>query len=159
MVLAAALVAVPVEVRSGGIARWTAFSPDGLHIAEMDPIRFETHVFRVAHDGSRERAWSMPGWFSRVSLADGGRHLVIAPEEGGVVPANYRPDHVLLRFYDRGHVVREVTLAEIVPDPRELIRVDSHYYWGRARGFDPQNRYVVETVDRTLLFAASGASL
>lgn len=156
VVVAAALVAVPVDA---GVARWSAWSPDGRHVAEMDPVRFETHVFRVARDGTREREWSMPGWSSRVSLADGGRHLVIAPEDDGVVPVNYRPDDVLLRFYDRGHVVREVTVAELVPDPREMIRVESHYYWGRPRGFDARNRYVVETVDRTVLFAASGVTL
>ena len=156
VLVAAALVAAPVDA---GVGRWEAWSPDGRHVAELDPARFETHVFRVSRDGTRHREWSMPGWFARASLADGGRHFVVAPDAGGIVPLNYRPDDVLLRFYDRGHVVREVTLSDIVPDPREMIRVESHYYWGRARGFDAENRYVVETVDRTVRFAASGGSI
>ena len=162
VLLGAALVAIPLVPVSAGepvAARWTAWSLDGRFAAEMDPSRMETHVYRLAGDGARTRVWSMPGWSSRVSLANGGGHLVVAAEQGGVVPANYRPDDVLLRFYDHGHLVREVTLSEIVPDPREMIRVQQHYYWGRAKGFDARGHYVVETVDRTVLFGATGSIL
>src|SRR5689334_20548413 len=123
----AALAAVPRVVLAEGFARWETSSPDGRFVAEMDPWRMETAVYRVDRDGVRHYEWSMPGWSSRVALANDGDHLIVGEEEGGLVRLNWAPDDVMLRFYERGHLVREVTLVEIVPDPREMLRVYSHY--------------------------------
>ena len=154
IVLAAALLALPVVAEEGPTAaRWTTWSPDGRFVAELDPWRMETAVYRLDADGGRHYVWSMPGWFARAALANGGEHLVVGADEGGVVTANWQPADVVLRFYDRGHLVRALTISELVPDPTEMIRVESHFYWGRTRGFDADGRYVVETVDHVWHFA------
>ena len=146
--LSTALVAAPVAAQDAPVAgRWTTASPDGRFVAVLDPSRVETAVYRVDDAGVRHYEWSMPGWFARAALANGGDHLVVAADAGGVVPANWQPADVVLRFYDRGHLVKALTLSELVPDPREMIRVESHFYWGRTKGFDADGRYVVETVD------------
>jgi hypothetical protein len=154
VVLAAALVAAPVAAEPVA-ARWVAYSPDGRHVAEMDPWRWETAVYRIDRGGERHYEWSMPGWFSRVSLANGGDHVVVGEPDGGLVTAMWQPSDVMLRFFERGHLVREVTIAEIVPDPKEMLPVYSgaYRYWGRAKGFDGDGFYVVETIDHTLRFA------
>jgi len=155
IVLAAALVAAPVAAEPEGptAARWTTWSPDGRFVAVLDPGRMETAVYRLDADGARHYQWSMPGWFARAALANGGEHLVVGADAGGVVTADWQPADVVLRFYDRGHLVRALTISELVPDPTEMIRVESHFYWGRTRGFDADGRYVVETVDHVWHFA------
>ena len=54
----------------------------------------------------------------------------------------------LLTFYDRGRLVRRVSLGEGVPDLAKLRRTASHYEWGHCVGFDGPRTYSVETVDR-----------
>lgn len=152
--VAAPVVSVPPAVADAPVAAaWTTWSPDGRFVAELDPSRMETAVYRIDAAGARHYEWSMPGWFARAALANGGRHFVVASDEGGIVRANWHPGDVVLRFYDRGILVRALTLAELVPDPREMIRLETHFYWGRTCGFDASGRYVVETVDHTWRFA------
>ena len=155
VLLAAALVAAPlvVSAQEPVAGTWSTFSPDGRHVAVLDPSRMETAVYRIDGNGERTYEWSMPGWSSRAALANGGEHLVVAPDEGGVVRSDWQPGDVVLRFYERGLLVKALTLAELVPDPTEMIPIESHYYWGRTRGFDAQGRYVVETVDHVWRFA------
>lgn len=161
--LLAALVAVPVAAEPAAdspiAARWTTWSPDGRFVAELDPVRMETAVYRLDADGARHYEWSMPGWFARAALANGGDHFVVASDEGGVVHADWKPTEVVLRFYERGILLRALTLAELVPDPREMIRLETHFYWGRTKGFDANGRYVVETVDHTWRFVPKTGEL
>lgn len=155
IIVAAALAAVPVAAAAAEpvAARWATWSPDGRFVAELDPGRMETAVYRIDAVGARHYEWSMPGWFGHAALANGGDHFVVGSEEGGVVHADWHPADVVLRFYERGLLVRAITLSELVPDPTEMIRVESHFYWGRTKGFDAAGHYVVETIDHVWLFA------
>lgn len=69
---------------------------------------------------------------------------------GNLLPRDHAPHETMLWFYERGRLVREVGLREIVPDARHLEPTVSHVRWGDVLGFDGANRCRVRTVERTL---------
>ena len=141
------LLLAPIAARGEGVGRWWTWSLSGGHCAELDPALMRTRVYRVASDGARELSWSLGAWFPAAALSDDGQFLVVPVDASGRVPVDYHPDDALVRIYSHGDLVREVTLAEVVADPRDMIRLASHYWWGRPRGFDASGRYVLDVGD------------
>ena len=132
--------------RPASPAAYVVWSPDGRHCAELDPQRMETRVFAVDPDGARRATWSMNGWFQGAALANDGDHLVVSPDEIGLVRADYDPGDALVVIYDRGYLVRAVPLSEVVA-PADLIRRDAWFLWGHPQGFDARGRFVLATFD------------
>ena len=124
--------------------------------AAMDPKSMTTVVYRVAASGHRTKHWSMEGWFRVAHLADDGRHLVVGHDGGNLLPVNVKKDEPMIRFYDRGKLVRTVTLGDLFTNLSSLKRTASHLHWGSYLGFAPSDakgRYSVKTVDgRTFAF-------
>lgn len=124
-------------------------SANGAHCATADPVANRIDVYRKGTPGTP--LWSVPGWARVFHVSDSGRHLVTCFGGVNLLPLDYKRDEPMLTFYDRGRLVRSVTLAELVPDLTKLRRTVSHYEWGRCVGFDGPATYSVETVDRGLL--------
>ena len=104
--------------------------------------------------------WSVKGWARAFDVADSGDHLVTCFGGLNLLPLDYKSDWTMLSFHERGRLVRQVSLGELVPYPSKLRRTASHYEWGRCVGFEGARKYSVETVDRgTLLFDVTTGQL
>jgi len=81
------------------------------------------------------------------ALADDGDHFVTRFDGINLLPLDYRKDYVMLSFYRRGVLIREVHLNELIQDFSKLRRTASHYYWGNYWGWNETGHYVVETLE------------
>ena len=127
----------------------TKCSPSRQFCATADP-RLDVVLVYPTHDRQRER-WRPAGWERAFDLADDGDHLVVCYSGLNLLPLDYQPEWVLLRFYDRGTLLRQWTVRELIPDPTKLRRTASHYEWGGCAGFRPDGSFEVRTVDRGAL--------
>ena len=138
-------------------ADYKAQSPNGSCYALLEVKSARTTVFRRAKGRPAVRLWDMAGWFRVVSLSDDCEHLVVGYDGSNLLPLDFTPDLVMLRFFERGRLLREVRLNELIRDRSKLQRTVSHYNWGRYLGFDQRNRYLVETVEgERIVFSATG---
>ncbi len=124
----------------------TAASPSKAVEAETDPVAGLTTVYRVV-GATREKAWSMPGWYRALHVADDGEHLVLGFDGLDLVPRDAPDALVVLRFVRRGEVVAALTLRDVVRDRALLRPTASHLRWRNGEGFDAVGRFVVETTD------------
>ena len=138
---------------------YNAFSLNHRCYAFLDVKNQRTIVFRQTNPPVR--LWDMPGWFRVASLSDDCAHLVVGFDGGNLLPLDYKQDVVMLRFFERGRLVREVKLKELIHDFTRLRRTVSHFYWGYCVGFDERNRYAVKTVEgeRIIFGPATGERL
>ena len=112
----------------------------------MDAGAQVTTVFRRTEDGSAP-IWRMPGWFRIAALSNDGDHLVIGYGGGELIPLDFDRTFIILYFYERGELIREVPLGELIGDLASLQRTASHYFWGNFLGFDAHGHYLVATVE------------
>lgn len=124
-------------------------SKNGVYCGKADPKADSIVVYRK--DAPEKVLWSVAGWQRAFDVSDSGDSLVACYSGMNLLPLDYEPEWTMLSFYERGRLVRKVSLAELVPDRSKLRRTVSHYEWGRCRGFDGPRSYAVETVDRGLL--------
>jgi len=133
------------------------------------PPRTTVYALKEGREGEE---WSMQGFHRKVHLANDGQHLVIAYEDlvlrsdsaadesSDLVaknlrdsihawgPATYSPDMVMLQFVERGRIVHEVTLHELMPDLSKMIKTASSWHWGDASpGFNNRGEFLVQTAD------------
>lgn len=102
----------------------------------------------------------MPATFSTASLSDNGCFLVASCRGGNLLDLAHAPDEIMLSFYDRGRLLSQVRLQELVRE-EDLVRTMSHYVWAVSFEFVSATRFRVETVDRRvhLFNAATGRRL
>ncbi|MBF5045227.1 hypothetical protein FGE12_22675 [Aggregicoccus sp. 17bor-14] len=122
-------------------------SRSGRFCARTDPKAWRTTVVRVASDGSERFSWEMPGWFREASLSDDGDHLVVGFDGQDLLPRDYDRAETMLRFFERGRLIRAVRLDELVEHFWLLLPTVSHWCWGRCEGIDAEGRYTVVTLD------------
>ena len=123
----------------------TRCSPGKKFCAVAEPKRNAVVVYRA--EDRRTELWAIDQWQRSFDVSDDG-HLVVCYSGLNLLPVDYKPDWIMLKFYERGRLVREWTLRELVPDLSKLQRTASHYRWGQCRGFGSGGLYEVETVDR-----------
>ena len=106
-------------------------SPSKKYIATVDPKTGVT----VRAAGSGKTVWKAPKiWSRRAFLADDGEHLVTGYDGLNLIPVNYTRDLVLITFWRRGERIRDITVGELFPDTKVLVRTVSHYHWGGIQG-------------------------
>ena len=130
----------------GPPSRISHCSPHRQFCAVADPKRNAVVVYRGG-DRRTER-WTLEPWERSFDIADDGDHMIVCYSGMNLLPLDYKPAWVMLRFYNRRQLVREWTLRELLPDLKKLERTVSHYEWGQCVGFDSNGSYEVETVDR-----------
>jgi hypothetical protein len=145
LILAAALRAL-ADAPLPPPARVTKCSPNGAFCAVSDPARNVVAGYRAKERGAE--LWHVDGWQRSFDVSNDGDHLVVCYEGLNLLPLDHQPDEVMLSFYDRGALVRQWTLRELVPDLTKLKRTVSHYEWGQCVGFQSDDAYEVKTKDR-----------
>lgn len=115
--------------------------------AYTDPVAHAT----VAYKRSRRKTiklWEMPGWFRVAALAADCEHFVTGYDGVNLLPDRFDPKTAMLSFYEKGKLIRQVALDELVADLSKLRKTSSHWAWGNYLGVERRTLYRVETVDR-----------
>ncbi|WP_146268010.1 hypothetical protein [Stenotrophomonas maltophilia] len=124
--------------------RFTACSPARNLCADSDPALNST---RVTPHASGQEAWLIPGWHRWLFPSDDGESVVVGYEGMNLVPADVTLSEPVLHFYNRGRLVRTVTLDQLYRRTSELRRTVSHLSWVNNIGFNRSNQFVVELVN------------
>ncbi len=119
-------------------------SRNGFFCALMDPDSLVTTIVRRRAGGVTENLWSMPGWFRVAFLSNDGEYLATGYDGEGLLPLSYRKDQVMLSFYDRGRLVRQVRLNEMITDLSSMEKTASHYHWGDYLGVNENDHLTVQ---------------
>jgi hypothetical protein len=121
------------------------FSTNKRFFVRLDPASKTATVFKSAATPAKQ--WEMPAEFSIGFLSNDGRFLVAVYRGGNLVPIEHSPDEVMLTFFDRGKLVAQIRLNQLI-ETKELARTASHYRWANSFGFESDHRFRVETSDR-----------
>src|SRR3989338_4557607 len=91
-------------------------SQNGFFCAVMDPEQKVTTVVRRRAGGVSQPLWSMDGWFRVAFVSNDGEYLVTGYDGGNLLPLKYKKDQVMISFYDRGRLIGQVRLNEMISD-------------------------------------------
>jgi hypothetical protein len=69
-----------------------------------------------------------------------------------LIPLDCTDDLVLFTLWNRGSMLRTVTLKDIIPDPFSLVRTVAHYQWGHIGVINDQGELVVDRGDGKALY-------
>lgn len=99
-------------------------------------------------NGKNTKLWAINGWYRVAAIASDCEHFVTGYEGVNLLPEDYSPDMVMLSFYSKGSLIRQVPLKELVKDLSKLEKTVSHWSWGHYIGLERGSYYRVKTVDR-----------
>jgi hypothetical protein len=134
----------------------TATSPSGRVRATSDP---EAGT-RVEDLRLQKVLWSLPDWHRSMFVTDDGKHLVTEYDGLNLIPVDFTDDVALLTFWREGKKIREVTVRDLFPDHKGLVRTVSHYAWRLTIDFDAKGRLRVSRIDgKTWLFDVSTGNI
>jgi hypothetical protein len=122
-------------------------APSGKCWAYTDAASKTTTAYKRI-DGKKAKLWTISGWYRVAALASDCEHFVTGYEGVNLLPEDYSPEMIMLSFYRKGMLIRQVPLKELVEDLGKLERTASHWSWGYYMGLEHGNRYRVDTVDR-----------
>lgn len=94
----------------------------------------------------------MNGWHLNAYLSDNGRNLIVFYPGANLLNLGYKADDVMMTFYDRGKVLRQVRLNKIVPNstPDIFRRTVSHYSWLESYGL-VGDKFIINTLNQKRL--------
>ncbi len=118
-------------------------SPNGAILAISDP-RTGTTILEAA---SGKELWSMAGWYRWLFVSNDGRHVATGYNGMNLIPQDFKPELVLITFWQDGKKLREVFVQEIVPNKSTLERTVSHYHWGTIEGLNNKDELLVTRAD------------
>jgi hypothetical protein len=119
-------------------------SPSKGYVATVDP---KSGVAVRAAD-SRKVLWESPKTWSRSAfLADDGEHFVTGYDGLNLIPVNYTTNLVLITFWKKEQKIRDVTVGDLFPNTKVLVRTVSHYRWGGIQGIT-NNTLIVRRCDK-----------
>ena len=121
----------------------TATSPSGRIRATSDP----SAGTRVEDVRLQKVLWSLPDWHRSMFVADDGKHLVTEYDGLNLIPVDFTDDLALLTFWRENKKIREVTVRDLFPDHKGLVRTISHYAWRLNIDFDAKGRLRVSGMD------------
>jgi len=84
--------------------------------------------------------------------------VVVGYDGMNLVPVDVTLKEPVLFFYNKGQLVRTVTLGDLYKHKSQLERTVSHFAWGHIPGINKANQLVVELVNgrKVALAASSG---
>ena len=155
LALIVALLAVPAlaDTPLPPPEKLTICSPSGKVCATSDPI---ADITLVSSQTFRQNPWKIPGWHRWLFVSDDGESVVVGYDGMNLVPVNVTLEEPVLFFYNKGKLVRTVTLGDLYERKSQLRRTVSHFAWAHIPGINRANQLVVELVNgKKVAFAAS----
>lgn len=139
-------------------ARQVVYSSNSKYAAESDVKSGSVKVYRVYSGGEKTLLWELPSLEASFHISEDGEVLAVAGVESDRVILSELSKEALrdasvVKFYSRDLQVVSVSLERVIHDAKKLKKVDrkedrGEYLWGYIRGFDEDNRYVLDTLDR-----------
>lgn len=131
----------------------TTCSPAGTVCAISDPA---TSLTVVSPRAPQQQAWTIPGWHRWLFVSDDGKSVVVGYAGMNLVPRGVTLEEPVLFFYNKGSLVRTVTLGDLYTHKSQMRLTVSHLSWAHIPGINQANQLVVTLADgRTVAFAAS----
>ncbi|MNM34988.1 hypothetical protein D3C81_456500 [compost metagenome] len=131
----------------------TICSPSGNACATSDPA---TNFTLVSSHASRQMPWTIPGWHRWLFVSDDGESVVVGYGGMNLVPVDVTLKEPVFLFYNKGKLVRTVTLGDLYERKSQLRRTISHFDWAHIPGINQANQLVVELVNgKKVAFAVS----
>ena len=118
-------------------------SPNGRILAISDPGKGT----KIVEAATGKELWSLLSWHRWLFVSNDGRHLATGYNGMNLIPHDFKPDLVLITFWQEGQKVREVSIQDIAPTRSTLKRTVSHYHWGRIEGPNNKDELVVTRAD------------
>jgi len=129
----------------------TTCSPSNKVCATSDPAK---NLTTVSSKNSHHDHWTIPGWHRWVFVSDDGKSVVVGHNEMNLVPVEVTLKEPVLFFYNRGKLVRTLTLGDLYKRKSQLTRTVSHFAWVDNLSINRSNQLVVNLVTgRKLAFA------
>jgi len=127
---------------------YQVWSENKKYFAEINLEDDLTTVFRIGKNEERKELWQMYGWFRWAYLSNDGMYIGIPFWGESLIPRDYRKEQVVFRLVKEGKLIRVIRLNELIENFNNLIETASHYYWGNYRGFNNNNEFIIETVEK-----------
>ena len=129
----------------------TTCSPSKKVCATSDPAK---NLTTVSSKNSRQDHWTIPGWHRWLFVSDDGKSVVVGHNEMNLVSVEVTLKEPVLFFYNRGKLMRTVTLGDLYKRKSQLTRTVSHLAWVDNLSINRNNQLVVNLVTgRKLAFA------
>lgn len=98
----------------------------------------------------KQKIWEMDGWFRNTYLSNDGNNLIVAYEGANLLDNNYKTDQVMISFYDKGKLLKEIKLNQLIenPVPEKLEKTVSHYSWVETYGMNENQQFEVNTIKK-----------
>lgn len=124
-------------------------------VAVFDWKAKKTTVYAIQKSKRKTKLWQMSGWHRNAYLADNGRNLIVFYPGANLLNLGYKPNDVMITFYERGKLLRQVRLNEIVPNPTpdKFRRTVSHYSWLESYGLEG-DKFIINTLQKKRLVFA-----
>jgi hypothetical protein len=92
----------------------------------------------------------MDGWYRNTYLSDDGENLVVVYDGANLLSLDYKPDEVMLKFYDKGILLNEVRLNQLIKNPiaENLEKTESHFRWVDTYGMNEKQVFEVNTIEK-----------
>jgi len=92
---------------------------------------------------SRRVLWTVAGWHRWLFVSDDGKSVVAGYGGMNLVPVDVTLKERVLFFYNRGKLVRSVTLGDLYKHKSQLRRTVSHYAWANGGEFNKANQFLL----------------
>lgn len=131
---------------------WT-YSANKQYAAFFQVKEKRTTVYQIdksARQKKKTKLWEMDGWYRNTYLSNDGDNLVVAYEGANLLNLNYQTDQVMISFYDKGNLLNQVRLDQLIenPTPDKLEKTVSHYRWVDSYGLNEKQLFEVNTVEK-----------
>ena len=133
--------------------KFTTCSPAGTVCATSDPA---TSLTVVSPRASKQQPWTIPGWHRWLFVSDDGQSVVVGYAGMNLVPRGVTLEEPVLFFYNKGSLVRTVTLGDLYAHKSQMRLTVSHLSWAHIPGINQANQLVVTLAGgRTVAFASN----
>lgn len=128
-------------------------SANGKYTAFFQVKENKTIVYEVGKSSGKKnkiKLWEMDGWFRNTYLSNDGANLIVFYGGANLLELDYKPDEVMISFYDKGSLLNEVRLNQLLenPAPAALEKTVSHYRWVSTYGMNEKQIFEVTTTEK-----------
>lgn len=134
-------------------ADYSINSANGKYTATFQVKENRTTVYAVDKSSRKKvktKLWEMEGWFRNTYLSNDGANLIVFYDGANLLETDYKPDEVMISFYDKGNLLNEIRLNQLVkdPSPAALVKTVSHYRWVDTYGMNEKQIFEVNTIEK-----------
>ena len=112
---------------------WVTTSADRRHLFKMMLIEpgqkiFQGICYKIDHQGEFNEIWKTSPWYCGAGhLGPNGRYFV---RWGHLASDSKELSDLAVAFYDKGELLKEYKVADLLQHPKSILRTVSHYSWG-----------------------------